>query len=205
MGAYERFLLPRLIDCACGIRLIGQQRALLVPGAEGRVLEVGAGSGLNFPFYDQRRVKELIALDPSAELRRMASSAADDISLPVTFLDAPAEAIPLESNSLDTVLMTYTLCSIPDAVRALGEMRRVLKPGGRLLFAEHGRAPDRSVRRWQERITPLWKRLAGGCHLNRDIAGLIGDEGFQLEEVDARYLSRPKAFAFNYRGSARRS
>lgn len=205
MGAYERFLLPRLIDCACGISLIRQQRALLVPGAEGRVLEVGAGSGLNFPFYDQRRVKELIALEPSAELRRMASSAADDISLPIILVNAPAEAIPLESNSLDTVLMTYTLCSIPDPVRGLREMRRVLKPGGRLLFAEHGRAPDRSVRRWQERITPLWKRLAGGCHLNRDIAGLIAGAGFQLEAVDARYLSRPKAFAFNYRGSALRS
>lgn len=205
MGIYDRYLLPRLIDCACGMRLIARERALLVPGAQGRVLEIGAGSGLNFPFYDRERVEKLWALEPSTELRRMASAAAAANALPVAFLSAQAEAIPLESNSIDTILMTYTLCSIPDTVRALGEMRRVLKPAGRLLFAEHGRAPDRSVRRWQERITPLWKRVAGGCHLDRDIAGLIGGAGFQLEEVDARYLSRPKAFAFNYRGSARPS
>lgn len=202
MGVYDRFLLPRLIDCACGIRLIGQQRALLVPGAEGRVLEVGAGSGLNFPFYDQQRVKELIALEPSAELRRMASSAADDVLLPITFLDASAEAIPLDKSSVDTVVMTYTLCSIVDAEKGLAEIRRVLKPNGRLLFAEHGRAPEPAVRRWQDQLTPVWKRIAGGCHLNRDIPGLVTAAGFALESLDAGYLSRPKAFAFNYRGKA---
>lgn len=202
MGVYDRFLLPRLIDCACGIRLIGQQRALLVPGAEGRVLEVGAGSGLNFPFYDQQRVKELIALEPSAELRRMASMAANGASLPVTFLDASAEAIPLDEGSVDTVVMTYTLCSIADAAEGLAEIRRVLKPNGRLLFTEHGRAPETAVRRWQDRLTPVWKRIAGGCYLNRDIPGLVTAAGFALESLDTRYLSRPKAFAFNCRGEA---
>lgn len=202
MGVYDRFLLPRLIDCACGIRLIGQQRALLVPGAEGRVLEVGAGSGLNFPFYNRQRVRELLALEPSAELRRMASSTADAASLSVTFLDASAEEIPMDAGSMDTVVITYTLCSIADADKGLAEIRRVLKPNGRLLFAEHGRAPEPAVRRWQDRLTPVWKRIAGGCHLNRDIPGLITAAGFALETLDARYLSRPKAFAFNYRGQA---
>lgn len=197
MGVYDRFLLPRLIDCACGIRLIGQQRALLVPGAEGRVLEVGVGSGLNFPWYDRQRVEELFALEPSAELRRMASAAADDASLSVSFLDASAEAIPVESDSVDTVVMTYTLCSIANPEQGLAEIRRVLKPNGRLLFAEHGRAPERSVQRWQDRLTPLWKRLAGGCHLNRDIPGLVAAAGFDVQTLDARYLSRLKAFAFN--------
>lgn len=202
MGVYDRFLLPRLIDCACGIKLIGQQRALLVPGAEGRVLEVGAGSGLNFPFYDQQRVKELIALEPSAELRRMASMAANGASLPVTFLDASAEAIPLDEGSVDTVVMTYTLCSIADAEKGLAEIRRVLKPSGRLLFSEHGRAPEPSVQRWQDRLTPLWKHVAGGCHLNRDIPGLVTGGGFEVRTLNAGYLTRPKAFAFNFRGEA---
>ena len=204
MGIYDRYLLPRLIDRACSMRLIGKQRALLVPAAEGRVLEVGAGSGLNFPFYDRERVEVLWALEPSEELRRMASAAGSAARLPVIFLDASAEEIPLDSSSVDTVLMTYTLCTIPDAVRGLREVRRVLRPRGRLLFAEHGRGPDRSVRRWQDRLTPPWKRLAGGCHLNREIPGLITGAGFHIEEMDAQYLSRPKAFAFNYRGSARR-
>lgn len=159
MGLYERYLLPRLIDYACGMKVIGQQRALLVPGAQGRVLEVGAGSGLNFPFYDRERVEMLWALEPSGELRRMASAAAASADLPVTMLDASAEEIPLGSSTVDTVVMTYTLCTIPDAARALGEMRRVLKPGGRLLFSEHGRAPDQAVRRWQDGLTPLWTRV----------------------------------------------
>lgn len=203
MGIYDHYLLPRLVDCACGMRVIREQRALLVPAAEGRVLEVGAGSGLNFPFYDHARIEAFWALEPSTELRHMASAAAKAAALRVTFLDALAEAIPLDTNSVDTVVMTYTLCTIPDVALALGEMKRVLKPRGRLLFSEHGRAPDRSVRRWQDSITPLWKRVAGGCHLNRDIAGLLGTAGFELEGVTAQYLSRPKAFAFNYRGSAR--
>jgi ubiquinone/menaquinone biosynthesis C-methylase UbiE len=202
VGVYDRFLLPRLIDCACGVKLIGQQRALLVPGAEGRVLEVGAGSGLNFRFYDQQRVRELIALEPSAELRRMAALAAVGDSLPVTFLNASAEAIPLETDSVDTVVITYTLCSIANAEQGLAEIRRVLKTNGRLLFAEHGRAPEPSVQRWQDRLTPLWKHAAGGCHLNRDIPGLIAAGGFEVRTLDARYLTRPKVFAFNYRGEA---
>lgn len=202
MGVYDRVLLPRLINCACGIGLIQQQRALLVPDAEGRVLEIGVGSGLNFLFYDRQRVHELFALEPSAELRRMASVAAREASLPVTFLDASAEAIPLETGSMDTVVMTYTLCSIADAEKGLSEILRVLRPKGRLLFAEHGRAPELAVQRWQDRLTPVWKHLAGGCHLNRDILGLMAGAGFEVQAVDARYLSRPKAFAFNFRGQA---
>ena len=145
----------------------------------------------------------LWALEPAGELRRMASAAAASADLPVTMLDASAEAIPLDSDTVDTVVMTYTLCTIPDAARALGEMRRVLKPGGRLLFSEHGRAPDQAVRRWQDGLTPLWKRVAGGCHLNRDVATFLRSAGFEPENLETEYLARPRAFAFNYRGSAR--
>ncbi len=160
MGIYERFVLPRAIDFACGMKAVAAQRAKIVPEAGGRVLEVGVGSGLNLPYYAPSRVSELIALDPSPELLRMARAAADAASLPVRFVEAGAERIPLEAASVDTVVMTYTLCSIPDPDAALSEIRRVLRPGGRLLFSEHGRSPDERVRRWQDRLNPLWKRAA---------------------------------------------
>lgn len=203
MGLYDRYVLPRLIDRACGIKAVGLQRQKIVPQARGRVLEIGIGSGLNLPYYDPARVERLWGLEPSAELRRMAERKAIGLAFPVEFLGLPGEQIPLADDSVDTVLVTYTLCTIPDAAAALREMRRVLRPHGRLLFAEHGRAPEESVRRWQARLTPLWKRLAGGCHLDRDIPGMIEREGFRIVELDSAYLPGPRPLTFNFRGSAR--
>lgn len=202
MGFYDRHILPHVINLACGVKPIRYQRQKMVPQAEGRVLEVGIGSGLNLPFYDPTRVEKLWGLEPAPEIRRMAEKAAAGSPFPVEFIDLPGETIPLEDKSVDTVVITYTLCTITDAVRALGEMRRVLKPGGQLLFAEHGRAPDASVRRWQDRLTPVWKRIGGGCHLNRDIPKLLEQGGFAIDRLETMYLPGPRPMTFNYWGAA---
>lgn len=202
MGFYERRLLPHLINLACGLRPVMRQRARLVPGAEGRVLEIGIGSGLNLPYYEPDRVRELIGLEPAAEIRRIAEKKAEGFEVPVRFIEAGAEEIPLEDASVDTVVTTYTLCTIPEPERALSEVRRILKRGGSLLFAEHGRAPDEGVRKWQDRINPYWRPVAGGCNLNRDIKALIQGAGFQIEKLDTRYLPGPRVMTFNYLGAA---
>lgn len=202
MSFYERHVLPRFLSLACGMEVIGRQRAKIVPLATGRVLEIGIGSGLNLPYYDPARLQEVIGLDPSAELRRQAERAAARVSFPVSFLGLEAEQIPLPAASIDTVLVTYTLCTIPDVEAALREMRRVLKPEGRLLFCEHGRAPDPKVARWQDRLTPVWRRIAGGCHLNRAIPALIEGAGFRIHDI-ARYdIPGPRPWTFHYRGVA---
>ena len=179
-----------------------RQREKLVPLASGRVLEVGMGSGLNLPFYDARRVTKVWGLEPSPEMSKMASSAVEAVAFDVEFVSAGGEQIPLDSESFDTVLMTFTLCTIPDAERALREIARVLKRGGQLLFCEHGAAPDAGVRRWQNRINPLWRRLAGGCHLNRDIPGLIRRGGFEITRMDTMYIPGWRPASFNYWGAA---
>ena len=179
-----------------------RQREKLVPLASGRVLEVGMGSGLNLPFYDARQVRKVWGLEPSPEMSKMASAAAEAVSFDVEFVSAGGEEIPLDSESFDTVLMTFTLCTIPDAERALREIARVLKRGGQLLFCEHGAAPDAGVRRWQNRINPLWRQLAGGCHLNRDIPGLIRHGGFEITRMDTMYIPGWRPASFNYWGTA---
>ena len=179
-----------------------RQREKLVPLASGRVLEVGMGSGLNLPFYDARRVTNVWGLEPAPEMSKMASAAVEAVALDVEFVSAGGEQIPLDSESFDTVLMTFTLCTIPDAERALREIARVLKRGGQLLFCEHGAAPDAGVRRWQNRINPLWRRLAGGCHLNRDIPGLIRRGGFEITRMDTMYIPGWRPASFNYWGAA---
>ena len=203
MGFYGRRVLPHVINLACGVGPVRAQRARIVPEAQGRVLEIGIGSGLNLPFYRPERVAELIGLEPGDEIRRMAERRAAGAGIAVTFLAAGAEAIPLESASVDTVVLTYTLCSIAEAAPAMAEIRRVLRPAGRLLFAEHGRAPDEGVRRWQRRIEPLWRRLAGGCHLSRDVPALIEAAGFAIDRLDTRYLKGPRPMTYNFLGSAR--
>ncbi len=201
MTFYDRKILPRLIDFACGTDLFTNQRRQLIPSARGTVLEIGFGSGLNTRFYDPQRVHKLWGVEPSEKLRALAQARMPD-QMPIEFIGLSGESIPLESGTVDTVVTTYTLCTIPDVGRALDEMRRVLKPGGTLLFAEHGRAPDAAVRCWQDRLDPLWKRVAGGCHLNRDIPLLIREAGFKMGEVEAAYLPGPKLLTFNYLGSA---
>lgn len=202
MSFYKDRILPHLTHLAMRNRTLLPYRERVLSGAEGRVLEIGIGSGLNLPFYGSQ-AKEVLGLDPSSRLIAMAESAARGLALPVRFIEGSAEAIPLERGSVDTVLTTWTLCTIPAAVRALEEMRRVLKPGGRLLFVEHGLSPDDGVRGWQERLTPLWKRIGGGCHLNRPIRNLIETAGFEITRIETGYAKGPKPMTFMYEGGAR--
>ena len=198
---YDRHLLPWLIELGCSVKPVRLQRAKVVPLAEGRVLEVGIGTGLNLPFYDRSRVRKIVGLDPGLRMHPLALRRSASAGLDVELVGLSAEAIPLADASFDTVLTTYTLCSIADPVAALREMRRVLAPGGKLLFSEHGRAPDESVRRWQTRLQPWWGKVAGGCHLDRDIPALLREAGFQVD-AQARYLPGPRILSFHYWGQA---
>lgn len=200
MGLYERWVLPRLLDYAMRQPPIPKQREKVVPQARGEVLEIGIGSGLNLAYYDKGEITRLWGVDPSMELRRKAVERAQEAEIDVEFIGLTGESIPLEDQSVDTVVTTFTLCTIPDPVSALGEMYRVLRPGGELLFAEHGRAPDPDVRRLQDRINPIWKRFAGGCNLNRAIDSLVGDAGFDVQSLDKEYLPGPRIATFNYWG-----
>jgi ubiquinone/menaquinone biosynthesis C-methylase UbiE len=203
MGFYDRYVLPHLIGLACGTQPIRKQREKVVPLAEGRVLEVGMGSGLNLPYYDSDRVSLIWGLEPSEGMRRRAQKNLARAAVDVEWLDLPGEEIPLEDDSADSVLLTFTLCTIPDFAAALAQMRRVLKPGGKLIFCEHGAAPDASVRQWQDRINPLWKQVAGGCNLNRPIPSCIEQAGFAIQKLETMYLpGTPKVSAFNYWGFA---
>jgi ubiquinone/menaquinone biosynthesis C-methylase UbiE len=204
MGFYNDRIVPFLIHLAMRQRQLAAYRNRVISAAEGRVLEIGIGSGLNLPFYTAT-VDQIIGLDPSPKLLSMAREAQRRTPVSVELMETSAEAIPLADGSVDTVVTTWTMCSIPDVHRALGEMRRVLKPGGRLLFVEHGRSPDLSVRRWQDRLTPAWRCIGGGCHLNRAISELIEGSGFRIERLDTGYMRGPKPMTFMYEGSARPS
>jgi len=204
MNFYERYILPHVINCACATRPVMKQRAKVVPRARGVVLEIGVGTGLNLPYYDGDRVERLIGLDPSERSWHLAATRAADLAFPLEFIGLPGEEIPLADASVDTVVVTFSLCTIPDAVAALAGMRRVLRPGGDLLFCEHGRAPDPGVRRWQDRLDGPWGRIAGGCHLNRDIPALLEAGGFAVADLETRYLpGTPRVAGFNYWGSAK--
>jgi len=203
LGFYDRFILPRLLDLSCRCKVATERRAALVPGASGAVLEVGIGSGLNLPFYSPAAVTRLVAVDPSPELLAMARKKIADTAFPVDLRCESAESLSLEDRSFDTIVMTFTLCSIPEPLAALREMRRVLKPGGRLLFVEHGLSPDSGVRRWQQRLNPLWNRLAGGCNLTRKIDTLLAEGGFQVAELRTAYLPGPRLLTYTYEGCAR--
>lgn len=203
MGIYAEKVVPWLTHIACSTKPNRKQREKIVPLASGDVLEIGFGSGLNLPFYDRQKVRRIWGLEPSEGMRRKARPAVEASDLEVEFIDLPGEEIPLESQSVDTVLVTFTLCTIPDAVTALEGMRRVLKPGGTLLFCEHGRAPDANVRRWQDRFNPAWRLVAGGCNMNRDIPDLLAAGGFRVESDERMYIPGPKMLCYNYWGSAR--
>ena len=201
---YDRYVLPRLLKCACTTRPIARQRTKVVPQAEGRVLELGIGMGLNLGLYDPARVESVTGVDPTPELRAIAEAAPRAPGLSVQVADGVAEALPFEDRSFDCVVCTFTLCSVRDPAQALAETRRVLKPGGRLLFCEHGLAPDEGVARWQRRIEPVWKRLAGGCHLTRPVTSAIAAAGFQVTRQDSMYLPNSPRFAgWNEWGEAR--
>src|SRR5262249_23823347 len=202
MGFYQDQILPLLINLSMRQKNLVAYRNRVVPAAEGRVLEIGLGSGLNLPFYSSN-ARQVTGLDPSLKLLAMARRSRRTVFRYLEFIGGSAEKIPLNSGSVDTVVTTWTLCSIPAAVDALREMHRVLKPSGRLLFVEHGRAPELNVQWWQDRLTPIWKRLSGGCHLNRAIGSLIDDAGFQFERLETGYMRGPKPMTFVYEGSAR--
>jgi ubiquinone/menaquinone biosynthesis C-methylase UbiE len=202
MGIYNRYILPRLINLAMQSRVVSAERAKLVPLASGKVLEVGIGSGLNLPFYP-RNVEKLYGLDPSRELWRMARKRVARALFPIEFFALSGESIPLESTMFDTVVTTCTLCSIPDPARALMEMKRVLKPEGQLIFIEHGLSPEARVMAWQNRLTPIWQRIAGGCHLNRKMDDLIRNAGYHFIQIEKGYIEGPKILTYLYKGIAK--
>ncbi len=200
MGFYERYILPKVINTVMKAPDLTELRSRLVPHAEGKVLEVGIGSGLNLPFYEGD--VHITGLDPSTELQVYAREVAERTGRDVEFIGLSGEDIPCDNNSFDSVVITWTLCSIPDPEKALSEIRRVLKPGGKMIFAEHGLSPDDKVARWQERINPVWKVIGGGCHLNRKMDALIGSAGFRFDSLTEGYIPGPRFATYNYRGIA---
>ena len=201
MGFYARCVLPRVIDLSMRNKETTRLRSAWIPHAGGEVLEVGIGSGLNLPFYSSQ-VQRVYAVEPSLELQRMASKRAAGRTQIEFFSQSAEEPLPLADASIDTVVITWALCSIPDASTALRQIKRVLRANGRLIFLEHGLAPDPGVVAWQERLTPFWKRIAGGCHLNRKVDELITDAGFQITELKACYIRGPRPITYMYQGFA---
>lgn len=198
---YDRYVLPYVIDLACGIAPVARQREKVVPLARGRVLEIGIGTGLNIPFYDPDQVSRIVGVDPALRMHRLAQKRIARAGLKVDLIGLSAEKLPVDDASFDTVVCTYTLCTIPDPVAALAEMRRVLVPGGKLLFSEHGRSPDESVFKWQTRLQPYWSKLAGGCMLDRDVPLMLREAGF-MADVQSRYLPGPRFVSYHYWGEA---
>ena len=201
MGLYDKYILPKFLNCACGSKPINYQRQKVVPLAKGKVLDIGIGSGLNIPFYNSDKIDKVIGIDPSHELIELAKELVNDSKASIELVIGSAESIPYPDNFFDTVLVTYTMCTIPNVAIANKEMWRVLKDDGRLIFCEHGLAPDKKISKWQNRIDPFWGKIAGGCHLNRDIQKLITDAGFSFESLDKMYIpSTPKFAGYNYWG-----
>ena len=204
MGLYSRYVVPRLVTCACGTKPIVRQRQKVVPQAQGRILEIGLGAGHNLPHYDHRQVDGVVGIDPCEESWRLAKPRVRAVPFDVEFKAGSAENIPAEDESFDTVLLTFALCTIPYPAAAIKEARRVLRPSGKLVFCEHGEAPDANVAKWQNRVNPIWKVLFGGCNLNRNIVDIIDSNGFRLDDVDQMYLpGTPRVAGFNIWGTAR--
>ena len=201
MGFYEQQVLPRIINVILGTKHQRAIRARVTQALDGDVVEVGFGSGLNVPHYPDR-VTRIRAVDPATVGRKLAAKRVAARQLPVEYIGLDGEALPVDSASVDHVLITWTLCTIPDPTGALDEIHRVLRPGGRLHFVERGRAPDPAVARWQDRLDPLQGRLFGGCHLNRPIDQLIENAGLALTSIERYYLPGPKPFGYTFEGSA---
>jgi len=202
-SVYNKYVVPKLLDVCCSTKPIKYQRNKIVPHAKGEVLEIGIGSGLNLPYYNKSLVKKVYGLDPSEELNEIALKNASDINLDIDFIISGAEEIKLPAKSIDTVLITYTLCTIPEFKVALKEIKRVLKDDGIMLFCEHGLAPDKNISKWQNRINPLWGKLFGGCNINRNIPYIIQESGLNIKKLEQMYLpSTPKIVAYNYWGVA---
>ena len=202
MNLYEKHCLPHILNFVCGLKVIQKQREKVIPHAYGKVLEIGMGSGLNIPYYNAEKIELVWGLEPSEGMRKKAQFNLRHAPFEVRWLDLPSEEISLDDNSVDTVVLTYTLCTIKNWKQALQQMRRVLKPDGNLIFCEHGEAPDENIRRWEERINPVWKKVAGGCNLGRPIPRFITEGGFDIQQIESQYLPGPKFAAYNYWGTA---
>ena len=206
MGFYDKHILPRFINCSCGSSPFMKQREKVIPGAKGVVLEIGIGTGLNLPYYDAANIDRVIGLDPSEESWHLAADRIAAADFDVDFIGLPEGEIPLEDGSVDTIVVTYALCTIPDPVAALQGMRRVLRPTGQLIFCEHGKAPDAKVQKWQNRLDGFWGTVSGGCHLNRDIPEILSAGGFSVNGMDEMYLpGTPRFTGYNFWGTAKSS
>lgn len=201
MNFYERKILPKVIHCVCGLKPMMRQRNKVVPDASGVVLELGIGSGLNLPYYDSNKVTHLIGIDPTPNHKAL-DNALEKTQLSTEMIFESAEALPMEDDSIDSIVCTYTLCTIPDIDQTLEQCRRVLKSNGKFIFVEHGIAPDKKVQRTQNRINPIWKKLAGGCNLNRDIPQTLEQHGYNITKLESMYLPGWKPACWNVWGSA---
>jgi ubiquinone/menaquinone biosynthesis C-methylase UbiE len=202
MSLYEKYFLPKLLDFCCGMEGFNNKRSQIVPLAYGKVLEIGIGSGLNFEHYNFANIVEIIGVDPALSSIAIAKSRAAHCNSKISFIESSAESIDLTSSSFDCVVIGYSLCTIPNPLKALSEAHRLLKPKGCLLFLEHGLAPEKKIQNWQHRLTPAWKKICGGCNLNRNIEELIQDSGFKFEQLTKKYIKGPKIAAFQYYGKA---
>ena len=202
MGFYNKHILPRCLDKACGIGPITKQREKIVPLAEGVVLEIGIGSGQNLPHYNANKVSKIIGVDPDEQIWKHSEKRRAACPIEIERIGLSGEDIPLEKNTVDSVVVTYSLCTIPDPVKALNEMKRILRPGRKILFSEHGKAPDAKVHRWQNRLDPVWKKIAGGCHSGRDIPDLFRQANLKFEDLQELYIPGPKVLSYNYWGAA---
>jgi ubiquinone/menaquinone biosynthesis C-methylase UbiE len=205
MSLYEKYFLPKLLDFCCGMEGFQNKRSQIVPLAHGRILEIGIGSGLNFDHYNFDKVEEIIGVDPAVSSVAMARSRSSQYNSKISFIESSAESIDLPSSTFDCVVIGYSLCTIPDPLKALAEARRLMKPEGSLFFMEHGLAPEQNIQKWQHRLTPGWKKIGGGCNLNRDIENLISTSGFQFKSLSKKYIKGPKIAAFQYYGEAIKS
>lgn len=203
MSFYEDKVLPRLINVACGTKPTRKQREKIVPRAYGDVLEIGFGGGLNLPHYDRDKVRKIFGLEPSAGMRRSAAANIEASGMDVELIDLPGEEIPLDDNSVDSIVVTFTLCTIPDTLEALRGMRRVLKPRGHLFFCEHGKAPDAEVHKWQQRLNPAWRMFSGGCNMDRDVPAMLREGGFDIEDDNRMYIPGLRVLSYNFWGAAR--
>ncbi len=204
MSLYSKFILPNLINLACKTSSLTKQREKIIPFATGNVLEIGVGTGLNLPIYNSNKIKKLTAIDPSEETWKKGNIDVSKLPYKFEFIKASAEDLPFANNTFDTIVITYSLCTIPDTEKALKEMSRVLKKDGILIFCEHGVAPDKEVRATQDLINPIWKPLSGGCNLNRNIPELIEKSGFKIQDLKSMYIPGWKFASFNYWGSAKK-
>ena len=199
---YDRYVCPHLINLAMQAKPFSKQRMKIIPKAKGRVLEIGIGSGLNFKYYNKLNINEVFAVDPDGVLLQKARKRAKENNITLNIEQISAEKLPYENDTFDTIISTYTMCSISKLSLTLLELRRVLKSDGKLLFSEHGMAPDRNILLWQKRLNPILKRIAGGCHLDLNIPNLINNAGFEMSSLNSMYIPGPKFLSYHFWGSA---